>query len=194
MEQLEDEQRRFEEAVLRGKEDTEGLFQVDMRDEWLQIGSETVGKVGAGDAAAVTVSVALAGHRSLVCAPLSEKWFCNVYRSVTGCSRAAVYCPACYRQERYNYLSLRRAIARGAFSSFFVVRDVNAGRQFVLKAMFIRAEQMEKRLLLSAEQLQVRRVVKVTRNHSCCRSLVHQSWLIGFSEYGCELFSPIVFP
>jgi hypothetical protein len=59
-------------------------------------------------------------------------------------------------QKRFNLLSLRRGICRAGFSSFFITRDVNDGKLYVLKTIFIRTEAMEKRMLLAAESLQVR--------------------------------------
>ncbi len=59
-------------------------------------------------------------------------------------------------QERMKHLSWRRGIARGTFSSFHVVRDVNNDTLYVVKAMYIRSPAVEPRVMRAVEEIQVR--------------------------------------
>ena len=62
----------------------------------------------------------------------------------------------CCVQERMKHLSWRRGIARGTFSSFHVVRDVNNDTLYVVKAMYIRSPAVEPRVMRAVEEIQVR--------------------------------------
>jgi hypothetical protein len=137
MESEEADTRKLIEDTLRQREDREVLFQVSMRDEWLRIVTECVGKV----------------RRAYLQS-------CVTLAHVNGCPRYAFV-----RQERMGLLSWRRGIKRGTFSSFHLVRDVNAGELFVIKSVFLRSETMEKRMLLAAEFLQARRGAQSKVSH-----------------------------
>lgn len=95
---------------------------------------------------------------------MREEWSTTVSESVGQvitsicthyCACAECHCLVCVDQERMKHLSWQRGIGRGTFSSFHIVLDVNRGKRFVVKAMYVATPIVEARVLRAVEELEV---------------------------------------